>query len=399
MILRYLLPDFSGSTIQAFNLAKAIRSQDDGVDIVFLGIDYASFKFKKKIIDGFSCYTCPGKFFFLNHHLEYISLRLLRMIWIVCYLNRFDIVHLHGSPELLNFLILLKKISPFQLMYKATLSESDELKTILKNKVIKQTNMGMVDNYICISEAIYQNTSSILKKSEIIYKIPNGVDVERHHPISDAEKLMRRKQGSFSDALNIIYFVFNGSVRPRKGLLDAIVLLKSLYYEFGMDFRLFVIGRVRPKRNAAFDDFTEYNNKIRSYMDVNKLGSKVVFLGEISNPEYYVQMSDVYLFASVREGMPNSLLEAMSCGLLVVASSLPGIIDALIMDLKNGIIIDYDDPCRSCEKLIRVLNDKNVFDGLRENARKEILKKYNINDISKRYLMLYDEHELEEKSR
>ena len=55
-----------------------------------------------------------------------------------------------------------------------------------------------------------------------------------------------------------------------------------------------------------------------------KCGQSIIVAGEVDRPVEYYQMSDVYIFPSHHEGLPTTLMEAMSCGLPSVVSDIGG---------------------------------------------------------------------------
>ncbi len=71
-------------------------------------------------------------------------------------------------------------------------------------------------------------------------------------------------------------------------------------------------------------------------------GKSVIVTGEVNNPRDYYQMSDIYIFPSHHEGLPTTLMEAMSCGLPSVVSDIGGCRD-LIKQNESGYLIPVDD--------------------------------------------------------
>ena len=68
----------------------------------------------------------------------------------------------------------------------------------------------------------------------------------------------------------------------------------------------------------------------------------VVVTGEVNNPRDYYQISDIYIFPSHHEGLPTTLMEAMSCGLPSVVSDIGGCRDLIIQN-ESGYLIPVND--------------------------------------------------------
>ena len=115
-----------------------------------------------------------------------------------------------------------------------------------------------------------------------------------------------------------------------------------------------------------------------------KLKVKANFLGRFMNNELaniYNQYL-VYVLCSKYEGNPKSLLEAMSCGLIVIGTDVPGI-NNIITSGKNGFLVP-ESPEHLRDQINKVMSniDKNIFLGL--SARKQIIQKNSLeNSIAK----------------
>jgi glycosyltransferase involved in cell wall biosynthesis len=94
---------------------------------------------------------------------------------------------------------------------------------------------------------------------------------------------------------------------------------------------------------------------------------------------------------SVREGMPNVLLEAMACGLPVVASRLPGSTTTLIDDDGNGLLCPVGDVAAFTAAIGRVLQDGALGARLGTAARATIEDRYRIELVAEQWLAVYRE--------
>jgi len=88
------------------------------------------------------------------------------------------------------------------------------------------------------------------------------------------------------------------------------------------------------------------------------------------------------------EGMPNSLLEAMSCGLPVIASKIGGVVD-IVEDGKSGILFEPGDVAGLSSAMIRLLKDAELRQRLGAEARKRIVEGFSIDKIADEYINLY----------
>jgi glycosyltransferase involved in cell wall biosynthesis len=103
--------------------------------------------------------------------------------------------------------------------------------------------------------------------------------------------------------------------------------------------------------------------------------SNVSFFDRINNdkiPDLLNKYNYLMLF-SLYEGNPKILLEAMSCGLCIIGSKVPGIKD-IIINNQNGLIFDLDDTRIIINKISTI--SKNNLLLIQNNARKTIEKNF-----------------------
>jgi glycosyltransferase involved in cell wall biosynthesis len=116
-------------------------------------------------------------------------------------------------------------------------------------------------------------------------------------------------------------------------------------------------------------------------------GSSVRFLGYRGDVSTLYAIADLFVLASVTEGLSNSLLEAMAAGVPVVASNVGGNRD-VIEDQRSGFLVNWDDTGMCVEVLSRLLRDA----GLRErigNAGRKAVRRFSIGDVAARYRRVY----------
>ena len=174
-----------------------------------------------------------------------------------------------------------------------------------------------------------------------------------------------------------------GRLVPKKGheiLLDAAALLKSR----GHDFRLELIGEgpLRADLEKRVDDLN--------------LGDRVVLRGMLVMDhvrDRYRRAACVALASQVtsdgdRDGIPNTLAEAMACGVPVVATELPSIRE-LITDEKDGLLVPPGDAGMLADALARLLVEPLLHARLAKAGRDRVLEFFDAEEwgtcIAKRF--------------
>jgi glycosyltransferase involved in cell wall biosynthesis len=103
--------------------------------------------------------------------------------------------------------------------------------------------------------------------------------------------------------------------------------------------------------------------------------SKIIVTRYISHkdiPAYYAPM-DVFVHSSLRDGMPNALLEAVACEKAVAATPVGGTTEVL-EHRKNGILVSVNDANILAEKIQELLDNPEKRSALGKNARQLIME-------------------------
>lgn len=121
-----------------------------------------------------------------------------------------------------------------------------------------------------------------------------------------------------------------------------------------------------------------------------KLGiqQKVKFLGYQKDAVAYIKAADIMVMPSMIEGLPGVILEALSCGKPVIASSVGGIPEVVHNGL-NGYVIEEFDTSAYQSRIREVLNDQNLREEMGRNAQKLIDREFLMPKISRHFQSIY----------
>jgi len=240
-------------------------------------------------------------------------------------------------------------------------------------KVLKEIKLGWlflcwIRNVDIIVSVCKKASLEILKNGfskETLVEIPNGVDTNKFSK-NTFEKRKKLK--------NITYI---GRLDSYKGVNFLLSGFKKLLSK--VDYaRLIIIGNGPDDislKNMAKDLI------IQDYVTFK--GRQEDVLGELNN-------TDIFILPSLSEGMSNVLLEAMACGLPVVATMVGGNTD-LIRDRYNGRLIPPGDPIKLSEALLELIENEDLAQMLGKEARKTIEKNYTMDQIADKYIKLYNQ--------
>ena len=135
------------------------------------------------------------------------------------------------------------------------------------------------------------------------------------------------------------------------------------------------------KENPQVYFFLAGHGKLRGELHerVKKLGieKNFIFLGFIENIHSLLKGADIFVFSSLYEGMPNSILEAMAYGLPVISTNVNGVTE-LIQDGKNGQTVEPADVAGLQKSLDCLIKDAEKRKILGNNAKNVVTQKFSV---------------------
>ncbi len=117
----------------------------------------------------------------------------------------------------------------------------------------------------------------------------------------------------------------------------------------------------------------------------------VEYLGEIKNIRELLQKSKILVLPSFYgEGLPKILIESAACGLPVITTDHPGCRDAIIPG-KTGIIVPVKDTQSIIKGIHTLFQSPVIYENMSRDARVLALKKYDVKDVVRKHLEIYDQ--------
>ncbi|MEO8665929.1 MAG: glycosyltransferase family 4 protein [Ignavibacteria bacterium] len=397
IISAILPPAYGGAEVAAFKYANRLNAANDS-EVIIIGWDrtgaYKESEIKYDFVHSVQFSENPKDaegiliYFQQYYHMWNCFWALRKPMWKMR--DKYDYIHNFNSGFAFNRVsILIAKLLGKKVITETSLVGDDDplslgrfpnWKDYFKPKFVRYLFYRMADRYVSKSEVI----TEIFEKSKIsmnkVVEIPYSVDIKKFSPLSsDAKKEMRRKLNIWSDGM-IILFV--GGINIRKGvhlLLEAFLNVEKKFPEV----RLLIAG---PTYKYDKKYISDLKDKIRA----SGIEDKIILREDnISNVDEYMQSSDIFVLPSKQEGFPISILEAMSCGLVVIGSDIPEIARAQIKEGVDGYVFNSGDPEKLAEVIEKVLKDRECFNRLGSEARKKAVANWSTEKVDSSYRELY----------
>jgi glycosyltransferase involved in cell wall biosynthesis len=225
------------------------------------------------------------------------------------------------------------------------LKGSNSFKDMLRAKLLSFAFSGS-DIIVTVSKGSMKELSDCYKipieKFKIIY---NSVDVNKIIALAGMPNDLSPLQHPAVVSLGRLVY--------RKGFQNLITALKLLPAT-----HLYLIGK------------GDYEASLLALTEEAGLNDRVHFLGYLENPYNILRQADVFAFPSLWEGFGNVIIEAMACGVPVVATRCPHGPEEIITDGADGLLVPVDDSNALATAILRLLKDEPFRKRLVEGGKR-----------------------------
>lgn len=281
-------------------------------------------------------------------------------------LGRYDVVHYHAEgPCAMLWIPRLAGKRVVATIHGLDHQRSDKWGRFARAYIMMGEKMAarLADEVIVLSESARQYFLDVYGRKTV--RIPNGVG----RPKIQDGALIGQNYGLKKDG----YILFLSRIVPEKGAVYLIEAFKGISTRK----KLVIAG--------GASDSQDYMNHLRQMAQGDP---RIVFTGFVQGQMLEELYSNAYLYVlpSDLEGMPLTLLEAMSYGNCCLVSDIPEC-KAVVQD--KGVLFRKGDAADLREKLETLLKDEEMVQGYKRGAADFILGKYSWDDVVQRTLRLY----------
>jgi sugar transferase (PEP-CTERM/EpsH1 system associated) len=237
-----------------------------------------------------------------------------------------------------------------------------------------------VHSYIAVSRDLeHWLIDRVGVRQERVRQIYNGVDSECFSPQTVKPLALLPVQWQGVDDRLIVGTVGRLTpVKDQRFLLQAVAHMRDCSPELSRRLRVIIVGD-GPLRE-----------ELESLAGELDLGAVTWFTGDRDDVAALLNTLDVFVLPSMAEGISNTLLEAMACGLPVVVTAVGGNLE-LVEEGFNGSLVPVGEPRAMARALARLLGNDTERARLGDNARQRACQSFDWNNTVADYLDVYDE--------
>jgi glycosyltransferase involved in cell wall biosynthesis len=225
---------------------------------------------------------------------------------------------------------------------------------------------------VCVSKDLYEQCREAGVAAERCVLVENAIDTEEFRRRTDRGEA-RRRLGLSVDRV-LIGAV--GRLSAEKGF-DLLIGAVERLAAAGCDAELLIVGE------------GDESQRLQGLIAERALGDRVKLLGYRADVHDIYQALDVFALSSLREGLPNVLLEAMALEVAVVATRIAGVPD-LVRDGNNGLLVDPGGVEGLAAALSRLHRDPCLRERLGAAGRRTIEDRYSFRQRMTKIAQLYD---------
>lgn len=247
-----------------------------------------------------------------------------------------------------------------------------------KYNLLRKAIQPLVGHYIAVSRDLagwLQNTVGV--PSRKVTQIYNGVDSVKFHPRSGPRVLIGPADFAVDEVILIGSVGRLAHVKDFPTLIRAFKRLRELWPEGCSRLRLVIVGD-GPTRSECERLIAELN-----------IGEQIWLAGDRSDVAELMRAMDLFVLPSLGEGISNTILEAMACGLPVIATEVGGNPE-LVAPGKTGTLVPVADPEKMAQALLAYVRDPARMTQEGQAARAEIEARFSMEAMVAGYLRVYD---------
>ncbi|MHA1249853.1 MAG: glycosyltransferase family 4 protein [Candidatus Helarchaeota archaeon] len=386
------IPPKYGGAIERHIYELAVEFSKLNIDVHVISIN--KYKMKGINIHKIKIPKLPKRLYFIGNQLIFLFFGFLYII----HLNKkiqFDIIHLHtGIPSLMAYFFhffFKKKIiftahNPYP-----RLPRPNQILKLITHTI--ETNLEILtakisSKVICVNKIIKFNliNNYNINKSKI-FIIPNGVNPNKFRPKPPNKELLKKLR-----MINKKVILYVGRITPDKGINYLINSIPTIIKNIPNCEFIFIGPKetFNVKRNSKKNNIpTFYSMILKKINDLN-INKYVKFLENISTDVLidFFNLADIFVLPSISEGLPLSLLEALSCGKPIITTNIQG--NSEIKDIeKAGILIPPKNEDMIASAIIKLLSNDKIRFEMGKNARKIIINNYSWKNIAKKTKRIY----------
>ena len=247
-------------------------------------------------------------------------------------------------------------------------------------RVLMPMVIRIADSITTIGRALAESHPGCLSIGDRLVVTSPPVDFERFRPDPQRRAAARTELGIPAGAIAIGTV---GNRNPSKGHMDLLEATASLAQRHPA-----VVLRIMGARSPAH---AQYEAGLHAFVAERGLGDRVRFIEPGDRVAELLPALDVFAMTSVprSEGMPTSILEAMACGIPVVATDVGAVVEEVDHG-RTGLVVAPEDPSAAAQALERLVAEPELRRAFGAAGLERVRAEFGIDRVVERRVRAYE---------
>ena len=384
LISHFFPPHKGGIETATYNIAKKLTEKGHEVIVITSKVFRTQINYEK--VEGFHIYRYKSfnlaelRGFPQSSSLGFPLKAIIKLKSIIRK-HEIQIIHVEGRffpisfiSAFLNILIFKKKMY-ISIQGRLKFGLTGLIENIF-DKTITRYIYSKLSKILCVSLSLKRRLIKFRIHDQNLMIIPNGVDIDKFRSIGKGSYLDKYLKNS----IDYKKVVFVGRLDLQKGVEYLIRAIPNVINNF-TNVHFFILGNGRLEGNLKILAKSIAIEKYVTFIDLIPLEDM---------PKFY-SAADIFCLPSIHEGFPLSIVEALSIGLIIVASNTGGIPEAIIEN-ENGFLFKPTNIKQLSVKLLKALNlSQDEIVQIQKNNIQKACRTYSWEKIVDKIIKIYIE--------
>jgi glycosyltransferase involved in cell wall biosynthesis len=303
------------------------------------------------------------------------GIRCYKMIHSILKENSFDLVHTHGYFADIVGVPAAKRVGIPNIS--TCHGYIPKNKSVILYNMLDHLVLRFSNRIIAVSEGIKRELIKSGISGSKIEVILNAVQTKSDNTTLIQNKQKRRQALGIKEDDFVVGYV--GRLSEEKGVVFLIEAISMLNLDIPV--RLLIIGDGPQKK------------ELEDLVEIKGIKDKTLFAGFQDDVEDWLTAMDIFALPSLTEGTPMALLEAMACGIPVIASAVGGV-PAVITNKENGILVEPGNSSDLAKGLHLLFQEPSFRAIISERGKNHIKQNYDVHnwcrEIEEQYNLLVE---------
>ena len=364
-----LYPTFGGSGIVATELGKALSKKGHEIHFITYSEPVRLGELRKNIFYH-EVRTSDYPLFKFTPYEQVLTSKLVDVVKF----ERLDLLHVHYAIPHASAAFMAQQIlkdQGFEIPFVTTLHGTD-ITLVGKDPSFEPVinfSINKSNRVTAVSENLKKETFELFDITNNIEVIPNFICLKEYK--LDNNDYYKKRYAPNDE--KIICHVSN--FRKVKRIEDVIIAFEGISKE--IDAKLLLVGD-GPER-ARLEQISRNSN----------FSKNIFFLGSLKSTKEVLNISDLFMLPSSKESFGLSALEAMACGVPIIASKSGGIPE-VVSHGESGLLNSVGDTYQMTKNALKLLSNETLLKSFKSNAYKQAMK-FDIELILPEYEKLYEQ--------